>query len=100
MPEFEPVDVWVNICGVPHKIIVAEDHFNIDSHFGQIDYIKAEITVNSQLTGKNLDETICHEILHGILVHIGREDLSRDETLVQSLAQGVNQAFYVKAVGK
>ena len=40
----------VNICGVPHKVIECEDCFNIDTHFGMIDYAKCEIKVNKDLT--------------------------------------------------
>lgn len=28
----------VNICGIPHKVIATEDNFDLDVHFGQIDY--------------------------------------------------------------
>lgn len=34
----------VNICGIPHKVVECEDKFDVDSHFGQIDYrlVKSE----------------------------------------------------------
>jgi hypothetical protein len=38
-------------------------------------------------------ETITHEIIHAILVHIGRSDLSEDETFVQALGNAVYQTF-------
>lgn len=88
----------VNICGIPHKIILAKDNFNYDVHFGQIDYKKCEITVNEDLPPEAQEETICHEIVHGIFIHIGREDLSNDEQLVQSLANAINQSFDVRFV--
>ena len=87
----------VNICGIPHKIIFCEDSFQCgDTHFGEIDYGKAEIKVNSALSAENQQETICHEIVHGIFVHIGRQDLAEDEILVQALANAINQSFAVK----
>ena len=85
----------VNICGIPHKIISAKDNFD-DVHFGQIDYKKCEITVNEDLSAAAREETICHEIIHGIFIHIGREDLSNDEQLVQSLANAINQSFDIR----
>ena len=86
----------VNICGIPHKIISAKDNFDCDVHFGQIDYKKCEITVNEDLSAAAREETICHEIIHGIFIHIGREDLSNDEHLVQSLANAINQSFDIR----
>lgn len=89
----------VNICGIPHSIIFCEDSFQCgDTHFGEIDYGKAEIKVNSALSAENKEETICHEIMHGIFVHIGRQELAEDETLVQALANAINQSFAVKYV--
>jgi len=33
---------------------------------------------------------------HGILVHIGRQDLANDETFVQTLGNAIFQGFEVK----
>lgn len=88
--------ITVNICGVPHNIILAKDNFDYDTHFGQIDYKKCEITINDALPAVAKQETICHEIVHGIFIHIGREDLSNDEQLVQSLANAINQTFDIR----
>ena len=41
-------------------------------------------------------ETLCHEILHAMLVHLGYDELSQDEKLVQALANAVNQTFMVR----
>jgi len=86
----------VNICGIPHKIISVKDNFDCDLHFGQIDYKKCEIMVNEDLPAAAWEETICHEIIHGIFIHIGRQDLSDDEQLVQSLANAINQSFDIR----
>ena len=40
----------VNICGIQHEIIERDDNFDIDYHFGQIDYKKNEIRINKALT--------------------------------------------------
>lgn len=84
----------VNICGITHRVIEKEDSFNADTHFGMIDYAKAEIFINKDLPQDLKDETLCHEITHGILVHIGRSDLAGDETFVQSLGNALYQTFY------
>lgn len=92
--------IKVNICGIPHKIILAKNNFDCDMHFGQIDYKKCEITVNEDLPAVALEETICHEIIHRIFIHIGREDLSNDEQLVQSLANAINQSFDIRIMNE
>ena len=38
--------------------------------------------------------------MHGILVHIGRGDLSNDEVLVTSLGNAVAQTFNIKFMGE
>ena len=90
----------VNICGIAHKVIEVEDCFDLDMHLGQIDYKKAEIRINKDASSAIKEETICHEALHGILVHIGREDLSEDETFVTALANAIYQGFVVFDLSK
>lgn len=86
----------VNICGIPHTIIEKEDAFDTDLHFGQIDYKACEIILNKDLPVESARETLCHEILHGILIHIGRADLSQDESFVQCLSNAIYQSFEIK----
>lgn len=87
----------VNICGIPHKIIEYEDNFNVDLHFGQIDYKACEIRINKDMTEECKRETICHEMVHGILVHLGYNDLTSNEQLVQALGNAIYQSFEIKA---
>jgi len=88
----------VNICGLPYTVVEKEDSFNQDLHFGDVDYLKCEIQINKDLTDIGKKETLCHEIVHAILLHIGRNDLSQDETLVQSLGNAIFQSFEIKGV--
>lgn len=85
----------VNICGVPHEVIECEDNFNMDCHMGMIDYAEAEIKINSKLRNENKKETICHEMVHGMLIHLGYSDLANDETLVQGLGNAIMQGFEI-----
>ena len=39
----------VNICGIQHNIIECEDTFDVDTHFGQIDYKECRIKINKEL---------------------------------------------------
>lgn len=89
----------VNICGVHHEIVRKEDSFNVDTHFGMIDYVKAQILINDKLNGQLSDETICHEMIHGILVHLGYQEQSQDEQFVQALGNAIYQGFEIKYFG-
>lgn len=86
----------VNICGIPHKVIECEDTFNDDVHLGMIDFKEALIKINKDASEDIKRETICHEMIHGILVHIGRDDLSLDEQFVQTLGNAIFQSFTIK----
>lgn len=86
----------VSICGIPHKVIECEDYFDIDSHLGQIEYKECLIKINSGLAPELKRATICHEILHGLLVHVGRNDLAEEEVLVTALGNAINGAFDIK----
>lgn len=85
----------VNICGIPHKVIETEDNFDLDVHFGQIDYKKCEIRINKSLSCEGKHEALCHEIIHGIFVHLGFNEFSQDEHLVQALGNAIHQSFDV-----
>ena len=89
----EGVAMKVKICGVLYKIIECEDKFDADTHFGQINYKKCEIRINRDLEPQVLEESICHEIVHGMLVHLGYNNMSQDEQFVQALGNAIFQTF-------
>lgn len=86
----------INICGIPHAVIECEDNFDIDVHFGQIDFKKCEIKINKNMTEENKKEALCHEIVHGMLLHLGYNDYTNDEQFVQALGNAISQSFNVK----
>ena len=86
----------ISICGIPHEIVYANDVFNTDTHYGQIDYGKAVIKISKDVSKEQQGEALCHEILHGILVHIGKDELSQDESFVQCLSNAIYQSFEPK----
>lgn len=90
----------VNICGVPHEVVECEDKFNLDYHFGLIDYQTCEIRINKDLTEESKKETLCHEMVHGILIHLGYASYSSDEQFVQALGNAIYQSFEVKTERK
>lgn len=87
----------VNICGIPHEIVECEDSFTADAtHFGQIDFKTCEIRVNKDMTKEAQEEIIIHEMVHGMLVHLGYTEQSDDETFVQGLANAIYQGFDIR----
>ena len=86
----------VKICGIPHSVILCEDNFNTDCHFGQIEYSKCEIRINKDMPEEMQMQTLVHEMLHGMLVLIGQNELAQDEQVVQSLSMAINQSFKLK----
>lgn len=86
----------VNICGISHTIVELPDNYDkLTSDLGYIDHSKAKIVINANSPEHVKNATICHEIMHGILVKIGRSDLAVDETFVTCLGYAVNNCFKV-----
>lgn len=90
----------VNICGMPYTVKECEDHFDSDCHCGLIIYSECLIKINKNMHDEMKKATLCHEIMHGILFNIGREDLSNDENFVTALGNAVYATFEVKEVEK
>lgn len=88
----------IMICGMPYEVIERDDNFNADLHFGEVDFKKCQIQINKELTEEGKKETLCHEIIHAMLIHIGQSELSQNETFVQSLGNAIYQTFDVKEI--
>ena len=86
----------INILGIRYDIIEdVPDSFEQDIQ-GQIVYKEAKILLASGLQEDVKAVALCHEIAHGMLSGIGRNDLAEDETFVQSLASAINISFTPK----
>ena len=84
----------INICGIPHKIIYTEDVFDTsEKHFGLIDYEKCCIYINVNMPTALQVETIFHEYVHGVLIHIGEDEKSMDEKFVQTFSNALYRTF-------
>lgn len=90
----------VNICGLKHEVIERQDAFNVDCHCGQIDYKDLIIKINKDMPEEAKKETLCHEILHGILVHLGYNNMSNDEQFVQAVGNAIYQGFDIKIINE
>lgn len=85
----------VNICGVPHKVIECENALD-GSIQGEITYKDCTIKINKDMSDYEKKETLCHEMVHGIFVHLGYNDHADNEQLVQALGNAIYQGFTVK----
>ena len=92
-------EMMVNICGIPYTVREVSHPFTTgDTHLGEINYMSCEILINESLPGDLKKEVLCHEIMHGILHHLGYEE-ENDEKMVQQLGNAINQTFFVKDLG-
>lgn len=88
----------VNICGVPYKVkykrVIEEEQAGIAE--GLIVYRKQRIYLRKNMPKEITEETLTHEILHGILTHMGKNELTNDEEFVQGLANAIYQSFRIR----
>lgn len=87
------------ICGIPYKVELVDDSFDLDLHLGLIKYGEGVIRINAALTPELQMQALFHEMVHGMLVLIGRDDAGSDEQLVQGLANAMYQSFQLRADG-
>lgn len=88
----------VNICGLPHEVVEMENNFNLDCQLGMIEYKDLVIKINKDMPQIAKEETLCHEMVHGMLVHLGYMELADNEQLVQALGNAIYQGFNIKYI--
>lgn len=76
------------VCGIPFEVEECEENFG-DGFCGEIEHRKQKIKINKDMGLEYKKQTLFHEMIHGILVCIGRNDLSDNEQFVQALANGL-----------
>lgn len=52
--------------------------------------------INKDMPTIAKEETLCHEMVHGMLVHLGYNELANDEQFVQAFGNAIWQGFYIK----
>lgn len=88
----------INILGMPFTVEEKEciDAPDAGVTQGLIIHSEGKILIRESLP-KDLKRTVLiHEVVHGMLVLIGRNDLTEDESLVQTLAIAIDQTFQLK----
>lgn len=78
------------------QMMMWEDNFNVDSHFGDINYTEAKIRINRDMPEDLQMVTLVHEWLHGALVMIGFNEEAQNEQFVQALSVAINQTFKIR----
>lgn len=89
----------INICGIPFTIKeVNEIPADVEGEIvhGEIHHSKSEILLRESLPKELKQLALIHEWVHGILVMIGRNDLSDEEVLVQNIALAIYNTFELK----
>ena len=89
----------INICGIPFTIKeVNEIPADVKGEIvhGEISHSRAEILLRESLPDELKQLALIHEWVHGILVMVGRTDLSDDEILVQNIALAIYNTFEIK----
>lgn len=87
-------EVW--ICGIPYKIVEKDIVDENGGCLGQILYRDCVIEIRKGLPKELYTQTLIHEIVHGMLSNIGKNDLADNEEFVQALAMAINLTFNVK----
>lgn len=83
----------INILGINYKVEKVEDINNNENQLGEIDYHKNIIKIKKTVEKQTQDESLVHEIVHGILLGIGYHELNDDEQFVSALSRGIYQVF-------
>ena len=85
----------VNICGIEYTVEEKPVNFG-GENFGFVSYPDNKIIINSDMSDGMKKVGLFHEILHAMLFHIGRQDMSDDETFVISLSHAMASIFDMK----
>lgn len=85
----------VKISGIDYQVEIAEHRIandDGDKLLGQIDYGGSTIYINEDQNEQLKGATLLHEIVHGILYHMGSKQ-NDNEKFVEGLSSGLHQVF-------
>lgn len=84
---------WVSILGLHYKVEYVEEVSREEPLDGLISPSDRTIRIYRGLPPEESFEVLLHEVVHGVLMRLGRMEEADDETLVQGLAIGLSQAL-------
>lgn len=80
----------VKIGGIVYQIEVVNDFTGETGDWGQTNFKKTKITLDSNLSEQRRNQTLVHEIVHGLFMEAGIED---DEDAVNRLGIVLHQVL-------
>jgi hypothetical protein len=83
----------VSILGLNYQVVDVDVIERGQEICGQIDHLAQTIKLERKMTPERREQTIIHEIIHGILDQLGYLELHNDEQLVQGLSVALHQTF-------
>ena len=89
-----PTECFVDVCGVPFKVIEVESPDRFDTSMGRSDTKLALITLNSAMSKQMKESVLVHEWIHAVLDCIGLGELTNNETLVSGLQNELYRAGF------
>ena len=83
----------INILGIPYEVVEVDTIDKSIRTFGQIDYSNQIIKLEKGMGKQYREQTLLHEIVHGIFEGLGYDDLNADEEKVQGIASALYQVL-------
>lgn len=83
----------VDLLGIPYRVQYVETVSREDALDGLICPDDRTIRIYQGLLEDEATEVLIHEVIHGLLMRLGRMEEADDECLVQGLAIGLHQAI-------
>lgn len=80
----------VTIAGIEIEVVPKHDLLNA---IGMVDYENQKIYIDSDVGGDIMMQTYFHELIHYIFYVLGREELRKDEELIEGLSHLLYQAI-------
>ena len=76
--------------------VTFENGLEIDGEFvnGFIDTDNLVIQLDKNLPKKTKQQVLIHEVVHGVLKNAGKQELFKNEELVDCIASGIMQVIY------
>lgn len=83
----------INILGIPYEVVEVDTIDKSVRIFGHIDYPNQIIKLEKGMGKQYREQTLLHEIVHGIFEGLGYDDLNADEEKVQGIASVLYQVL-------
>ena len=99
MAEIKDMNYFVDVCGVPFKVVEVDSNSRTDMSMGRSDSKTATITINRDMPKEQKETTLVHEWIHSVLDCTGFGEYSNDERLVCALQNELYRAgFRIKSI--